>query len=77
VRPEDIAKDTPHGPDLERYVEAIREATDAGFDHLVLHQIGPDQAGFMRFFEKELRAALKDRVQASGRKKSTGSARSA
>jgi G6PDH family F420-dependent oxidoreductase len=68
VRPEDMANDTPHGPDLERYLEAVREATDAGFDHLVLHQIGPDQAGFMRFFEKELRPALQQRTS-NGRTK--------
>jgi G6PDH family F420-dependent oxidoreductase len=46
------------GPDPERYVEAIATRAAAGFTHLYLHQIGPDQAGFIRFFADELRPRL-------------------
>lgn len=63
VRPEDMAAETPHGPDATAYVEAIGEAIDAGFDHVVLHQIGPQQSGFLRFFEQELQPALKDQLR--------------
>lgn len=63
VRPEDVARDTPHGPDTTRYVEAVGEAIDAGFDHLVLHQVGPKQIDFLRFFEQELRPALRDQLR--------------
>ena len=31
---------------------------DAGYDHVYLHQIGPDQKGFKRFFENELSPSL-------------------
>ena len=32
---------------------------DAGYDHVYIHQIGPDQAGFIKFAEGELLPALK------------------
>jgi G6PDH family F420-dependent oxidoreductase len=66
VRPEDLAEDTPHGPDPAKFVDAISKAVDAGFDHLVLHQIGPEQAGFLRFFEQELRPAVAKRSRRGG-----------
>jgi hypothetical protein len=46
------------GPDPERILDAIREYGDAGFDHVYLHQVGPEQEGFFRFFEQELRPKL-------------------
>lgn len=58
VRPEDLADTIPAGPDPDVHLEAIRKATDAGFDHIVLTGIGPDQRGFARFFEKKLKPAL-------------------
>jgi hypothetical protein len=48
----------PCGPDPEPHLRSIREAIDAGFDHVYLHQIGPDQEGFFRFFEREIRPKL-------------------
>ena len=56
---EESTKETPVGPDVEPYVDAIRKCVDAGFDHVGLHQIGPDQDGFFAFWEKELRPALR------------------
>ena len=49
---------TPCGPDPEPYVQAIRAYADAGFDEVAVTQIGPDQEGFFRFYESELRARL-------------------
>jgi G6PDH family F420-dependent oxidoreductase len=54
VRPEDIRENFVVGPDPEPYREAIRKHTDAGFDHVVLMNCGPDPDGFMDFFTKEL-----------------------
>ncbi|MCX6047319.1 MAG: TIGR03557 family F420-dependent LLM class oxidoreductase [Chloroflexi bacterium] len=42
------------GPDAARYIEKIQKFADAGYDHVYLHQIGPDQEGFFRFCEREL-----------------------
>jgi len=59
VRPEDIADSAALGPDVDKHVEAIRRYVDAGFDHIVLTCPGDDQKGFIDFFQKELRPALK------------------
>ena len=37
-----------------RAEEARLAFVDAGHDHVYLHQIGPDQDGFLRFAEREL-----------------------
>jgi G6PDH family F420-dependent oxidoreductase len=60
VERDDLAE-TPHGPDLERYLAAIRRYVDAGFDELILHQIGPEQHGFLAFFADELASELRAR----------------
>jgi G6PDH family F420-dependent oxidoreductase len=54
-----VADEMVCGPDVEAYVDAIKEYIDAGFDHVVIHQVGPDQAGFFAFCDKELLPALK------------------
>lgn len=59
VRPEDVAKQVACGPDPERHVQSIRKYLDAGFDHLVLLGVGPDQAGFIRFWKEELSPRLR------------------
>ena len=46
-------------PDPERHRAALRPYLDAGFDHLAIHQIGPDQEGFFRFYEKEILPAFR------------------
>ena len=42
------------GPDPSRHLAAIRQASRAGYDHVCVHQIGPDQEGFIRFYEREI-----------------------
>ena len=37
---------------------AIATCLAAGYDHVYLEQVGPDQAGFLRFAEGELLPAL-------------------
>jgi coenzyme F420-dependent glucose-6-phosphate dehydrogenase len=46
------------GPDVDRYLEQITAFQDAGFDHVHIHQVGPDQEGFFRFAERELLVAV-------------------
>lgn len=58
VRPEDMAATVGAGPDPEKHLAAIRKYVDAGFDHLCLTAVGPDQAGFLDFFERELKPKL-------------------
>lgn len=42
------------GPDPEKYLSQIESYREAGFDHVYIHQIGPDQDGFFRFCERDL-----------------------
>jgi G6PDH family F420-dependent oxidoreductase len=48
----------PCGPDPEPVLAEIRKWQEAGFDRIALHQVGPDQDGFFRFWEQELQPAL-------------------
>lgn len=59
VHPEDVAQKISCGPDPERHVQAIRKYVEAGFDHLVLVGIGPDQPGFLRFWKEQLSPRLR------------------
>ena len=58
VREHDVAEMIPCGPQPEPHVEAIRRFEEAGYDHVAVVQAGPDQAGFLRFWEEELRPKL-------------------
>jgi len=58
VRSEDLDDAVALGPDVEQHVERIRPYGEAGVDHLVLVQMGPDQKGFLDFFERERAPAL-------------------
>jgi G6PDH family F420-dependent oxidoreductase len=58
VRPEDMAESVGAGPDPDKHLAAIRKFADAGFDHICLLGVGPDQAGFIDFFEKALKPKL-------------------
>ena len=49
-----VAEQTVCGPDPAKHFEAIREFADAGYDHVCVHQVGPDQEGFIRFYEREI-----------------------
>ncbi len=54
VTPETIAESIVVGPDAGKYLAKINEYAHAGFDHVYIHQIGPDQAGFIRFAGREI-----------------------
>ncbi|MFI5489748.1 TIGR03557 family F420-dependent LLM class oxidoreductase [Micromonospora echinaurantiaca] len=47
------------GPDPEVHVQAVRPYLDAGFDHIVLQNAGPDPDGFLDFFAAELASRLR------------------
>ena len=47
------------GPDVARHLAKAQPFVDAGFDHLVLMNAGPDPAGFLQFFTRELAEPLR------------------
>jgi coenzyme F420-dependent glucose-6-phosphate dehydrogenase len=44
--------------DVGPHLDAIGAFLAAGYDQVCIHQVGPDQAGFFRFFETTLRPQL-------------------
>ncbi|SCG54008.1 TIGR03557 family F420-dependent LLM class oxidoreductase [Micromonospora humi] len=58
----DIRQQFAVGPDPDTHVAAVRTYVDAGFDHLVLQNAGPDPDGFIDFY----RDTLAERLRALG-----------
>ncbi len=54
VTPGDLEGKVVRGPDPAKHLAAIEEYARAGFDHVYVMQVGPDQAGFTRFYEREI-----------------------
>jgi G6PDH family F420-dependent oxidoreductase len=46
------------GPDPEKAARAVQRFAAAGFTRVYVHQVGPDQAGFMRFWSGAVRPLL-------------------
>jgi G6PDH family F420-dependent oxidoreductase len=59
AREDDIAKSIVCGPDPEAHVAEIQKYADAGFDHVYIHQVGPQQEECIRFYEREIFPVLK------------------
>ena len=66
VTEDDVAKQMPCGPDPESHLAKINEFVDAGFDHVYIHQVGPDQAGFLRFARQSILPAFERRSAGRG-----------
>lgn len=64
VTPEDVGKLVSCGPSPEPHLKAIEKYVEAGFDHVVLVQIGPQQDEFMEFFANRLAPAIPGRKAA-------------
>jgi len=58
ITPDDVAEEVSLGPSSEPHLKPIHDYIEAGFDHLVLTQIGPEQDPFFEFFERQLRPTL-------------------
>ncbi len=60
-----VAQSVVCGPDPGRHLQAIAEYARAGYTHVCVHQVGPDQEGFFRFYEREIVPALGDLIAAA------------
>jgi G6PDH family F420-dependent oxidoreductase len=49
-----VAEKVVCGPDPAKHLELIDQFADAGFDHVYVHQVGPDQEGFLDFYAREI-----------------------
>ena len=54
VLEEDVTEKILCSLDPEKHLEKIQKLMDMGFDHIYIHQIGPDQESFFRFYEKRI-----------------------
>jgi coenzyme F420-dependent glucose-6-phosphate dehydrogenase len=54
VTEERIAESIACGPDPAVHLDFLRRYAQAGYDHVFVHQVGPDQEGFLDFYEREL-----------------------
>jgi coenzyme F420-dependent glucose-6-phosphate dehydrogenase len=54
VNEDDVVEAIVCGPDPEAHLAKIREYEQAGYDHVYVHQVGPDQEGFFDFYEREV-----------------------
>jgi coenzyme F420-dependent glucose-6-phosphate dehydrogenase len=61
IKEEEIAKAVICGPDPVRHIAAITQAVEAGYTHIWVHQIGPDQAGFFGFYACDVLPKLRMR----------------
>jgi coenzyme F420-dependent glucose-6-phosphate dehydrogenase len=67
VSEDDVAAVIACGPDPDHHVELIQRFADAGYDHVCVHQIGPDQEGFLRFYAREVLPRLGVQTTAGAR----------
>src|SRR5262245_16992385 len=59
VTEDSVAESVPCGPDPARHLDAIRKHARAGYDHVCVHQVGPDQHGFIEFYAREVLPKLR------------------
>ena len=59
VTPGQVRETFACGPDAKRHLAVAQQFADAGFDHLVTMNAGPDPDGFLDFFARELAAPLR------------------
>jgi G6PDH family F420-dependent oxidoreductase len=59
-----VAEKVVCGPDAERQLEGLQAFVDAGFDHVYVHQVGPDQESFFELYEREVLPLAAERLGA-------------
>jgi G6PDH family F420-dependent oxidoreductase len=64
ITPDTVAQLVSCGPSPDRHLKAIDRFVRAGYDHIILVQVGPQQDAFIDFFEHDLAPALRSRKAA-------------
>ncbi len=54
ITEDQIAEAIVCGPEPRKHLAKIEEAEKAGADHIYFHQVGRDQEGFFRFYERQI-----------------------
>ena len=67
VRPEDVPSSSPSARTSSATCEHVQQYVDAGFDHIVLQNAGPDPEGFVDFFTRQLADRLRTLTPSAAR----------
>lgn len=67
VTEDDVAEAIVCGPDADKHLAAIEKYARAGFDGVWIHQVGPDQEGFFKFYEEEVLPKLSSMKASAGK----------
>ena len=51
---DDVAESYVCGPDIDEHIDSIEQYVDAGFDHVYIHQVGPEQEEFIDVYQNEI-----------------------
>ena len=65
VTEDQLARQIICGADPAKLVEAIQKYAKAGFDHVYIHQVGPDQASFFDAYQREVLPELRHILKAA------------
>jgi G6PDH family F420-dependent oxidoreductase len=68
VTEEHIAEAVICGNDPDAHLQGIQKFVDAGYDHVYVHQVGPDQEGFFNFYQRHILPAFESEAQRVGAK---------
>jgi G6PDH family F420-dependent oxidoreductase len=66
VTPEQTAESVLCSPDPARHLEKIEQFAGAGYTHVYVHQVGPDQEGFFQFYQREILPQFKGEKGSKG-----------
>lgn len=58
VTEDDVAEALICSNDPEAHMKGVQEFVDAGYDHVYVHQVGPDQEGFFNFYQRHILPAF-------------------
>ena len=59
VTRQDVAEAFTVSSDLEKHQQAIQAYLDAGFDHVYVHAVGPEQEKMLKFYESQILPAFR------------------
>lgn len=66
LRDDDIQGRAVLGANVDEHVEELRRYFESGYDHMVVHQIGPDQEACLDFYGRDVLPALREELETVG-----------
>jgi G6PDH family F420-dependent oxidoreductase len=67
IAPEKTLEGIPLGPDPRKHIDGVEKFIEAGYDHIYVHQVGPRQEEFIRFYSEQVLPHFRKRAGSSDR----------